>query len=67
MPIGIQIEGFKDWVTLHYDFVEYLVESNDYYLRYIIDLFKDSIMSPEVFIGIEFVLHIFLFKRHFFL
>ena len=49
IPFGLQWVGGSDWVTLHRDFVHYLVTSDDALLRGLISFYFYSIMAPESF------------------
>ena len=49
-PPGLQMERANDFFTLNYEFVDYLVNSDDDYLIYLKQFFKDnSVLSAEVY------------------
>ena len=49
LPFGLQWVGGSDWVTLHRDFVHYLVTSDDSLVRGLTSFYFYSIMAPESF------------------
>ena len=49
LPIGLQMDGGSDWFCLNYDFVHYLINSNDEYLDYLKFYFKYTLLPSESF------------------
>ena len=49
LPFGLQWVGGSDWVTLHKDFVTYLVYSEDKLMKGLTSFYFYSIMAPESF------------------
>jgi hypothetical protein len=48
LPVGLQIEFESDWVTLHYNYVNYLVTSDDQFLNSWKSFLNHTIIPTEV-------------------
>jgi protein xylosyltransferase len=48
IPIGIQYEGATDWLCLHYNIIEYIVTSNDRFVKQLTNLFRHIQVPTEV-------------------
>jgi hypothetical protein len=48
LPLGIQFGGGSDWFCLNYNFVDYIINSNDPMLKKIMIFFNYTILPSEV-------------------
>ena len=49
LPTGIQIDGGSDWICLHKDFVDYVVNGSDELLDGLREYFKYALLPAEAF------------------
>lgn len=48
LPIGIQFDGSGDWFCFHFKFVDYMINSKDELMTYLLRFFEHTLMGPEV-------------------
>ena len=53
MPDGLRIESGSDWFCLHYDFIEYILNSKDEYLLQLKSFFQLTLLPSEVYLFIK--------------
>ena len=46
LPLGLQLDGGSDWFCLHYEFIDYIINSNDEYL-FDLKLFYNFTLLPS--------------------